>query len=220
MKIVVAILAVVLALPGSDGRPDRATVSAITANTAVGQASANRGSASERRVSAPTGTMRPVAPRGRRAFFRDVTSRGGEQILVGLYQSSQPKVASGPLLREAGIDVVVDMNSSSPLRSIGGPGGGVRYFSYPVRDDRPTKEEWKTINVAADLVASYVRQGKSVLVNCAVGRNRSATVNALALVRLGHSPEDAIRLVRRKTSPNSIRNPYFERGILTGNPWG
>jgi hypothetical protein len=69
MTVVVALLAVVLPLPAAMERTDDATVSAITANTASGSASANPGSASERRVSAPTPTIRPSPNSIRNPYF-------------------------------------------------------------------------------------------------------------------------------------------------------
>lgn len=68
---------------------------------------------------------------------------------------------------------------------------------------------------AAVEVARLWAHGSRVLVTCAMGRNRSGLVTALALMELGHSVDAAIGAVR-KARPNAIDNPHFEyllRGI-------
>jgi protein-tyrosine phosphatase len=51
---------------------------------------------------------------------------------------------------------------------------------------------------ASRKVAEALTDGQTVLVTCQAGINRSALVAALALVRLGHSPQDAVAAVRKR----------------------
>ncbi len=90
----------------------------------------------------------------------------------------------------------------------------------PIRDSgsMPPEELAETkrlVFAAADRVAELLRQGRRVLVSCAQGLNRSGLVSALALVRLGLSPDEAIERVRNGRSPYALRNDLFQR-IVSG----
>lgn len=52
------------------------------------------------------------------------------------------------------------------------------------------------------------------LVHCQAGLNRSSLVTALALIRSGSTPADAIALLREKRSPAVLCNPAFEQWLL------
>lgn len=52
------------------------------------------------------------------------------------------------------------------------------------------------------------------LVHCQAGLNRSNLVAALALIRGGSTPTDAIALLRDKRSPAVLCNPAFEQWLL------
>lgn len=62
---------------------------------------------------------------------------------------------------------------------------------------------------AMSWVYSRWEAGGQVLVRCQAGLNRSGMTVALALIRGGASPEDAIDLVRQGRSPYAICNPRF-----------
>lgn len=52
-------------------------------------------------------------------------------------------------------------------------------------------------------------QKKHVLVRCQAGLNRSGLIVALTLVKDGHDPDDAIRLIRERRSPFALCNRFF-----------
>ena len=91
----------------------------------------------------------------------------------------------------------------------------------PLDDARPTDHEVALAKRAALRVNALRRQGKRVLVTCAMGINRSGLVTALALVFDGHSGEEAIRAVRQgRKHPSgmlALRNPYFCQVILSAS---
>jgi hypothetical protein len=58
------------------------------------------------------------------------------------------------------------------------------------------------------------KSGKKVLVRCQAGINRSGLVTALVLIRDGHSPEEAIRLIRDKRCEAALSNSRFENWLL------
>lgn len=66
----------------------------------------------------------------------------------------------------------------------------------------------------ADLVADTHRRvvkGQVVLVRCQAGINRSGLVTALVLMRLGHTAQEAIDLIRSKRSQVCLANKDFVR---------
>lgn len=66
---------------------------------------------------------------------------------------------------------------------------------------------------AAEAVVSALHSGKT-LVHCQAGLNRSGLVAAVALVRMGRTPREAIDLLRAKRGPVVLCNPTFERWLL------
>ena len=66
----------------------------------------------------------------------------------------------------------------------------------------------------ADTVSAALDRGGKVLVHCQAGLNRSNLVTALALIKRGRSPEDAIALLREKRSPVVLCNAAFEAWLL------
>lgn len=90
-------------------------------------------------------------------------------------------------------------------------GKSVRVLPAPNDDSgNPfTKEQATIAVVAARQVVKEYRLGKRILVSCAMGRNRSGLVMALALSRLcGVSGNDAIKVIREKV-PHALSNPQF-----------
>lgn len=72
----------------------------------------------------------------------------------------------------------------------------------------------KQLNDIADLVNLMREYDNKVLVHCQAGLNRSNLVTALALIKSGYSPEDAIALLRAKRSPMVLCNEAFESWLL------
>jgi hypothetical protein len=69
------------------------------------------------------------------------------------------------------------------------------------------------LGAIADDVNRYRSEGKT-LVHCQAGLNRSNLVTALALIRGGMAPADAIALLREKRSPVVLCNAAFESWLL------
>lgn len=70
------------------------------------------------------------------------------------------------------------------------------------------------VTALADYV-NAVRKIGPVLVHCQQGWNRSGLVTALALIRSGMEPKQAIALMREKRSAEVLCNPVFEAWLLT-----
>ncbi|CAN5125247.1 hypothetical protein BH18ACT14_BH18ACT14_19310 [soil metagenome] len=70
-----------------------------------------------------------------------------------------------------------------------------RYSFHPL-DDVPFIADAEMIHIVGERIASLVREGKHVALNCLSGVNRSGLLVACALVVLGYTPEEAIEAVR------------------------
>jgi hypothetical protein len=66
----------------------------------------------------------------------------------------------------------------------------------------------------AGFVASLIGQGKT-LVHCQAGLNRSGLIGALALVKMGRTPSEAIALLRERRHRVVLCNATFEDWLLT-----
>jgi protein-tyrosine phosphatase len=97
----------------------------------------------------------------------------------------------------------------------------VRVRHFPFDDSvRPSDEDLMTAWTAAEAVARDLRRGRRVLVTCAMGRNRSAFVAALALhLVTGEPGADMLALVRARrvdrTGVSALSNSAF-RAYLRG----
>lgn len=74
----------------------------------------------------------------------------------------------------------------------------------------------RLVEVATKAVIEQLHQSKTVLLTCVEGRNRSALVAALAMVRMGMDPWAALELVRNGREPYFIRpDSPVRRHVLT-----
>ena len=130
------------------------------------------------------------------------------QIAPRLIQGSVPE--RGPL----DVDVVVLCAQEYQFPAIrygARPFGNARVLRCPLPDagmPLPTRHVPLALRTAVE-VARLWAHGSRILVTCAMGRNRSGLISALALMELGHSADAAIAAVR-KARPNAIDNVHFE----------
>ncbi|MCX5070875.1 dual specificity protein phosphatase family protein [Micromonospora lupini] len=95
-----------------------------------------------------------------------------------------------------------------------GPDAGIPHTVLRIIDGDLDDNELDTVRSIADRVADDVRDGRKVLVRCQAGLNRSGLVVAFTLTRLGFTPHEAIRRIRRQRSPHALFNAEFVRYIL------
>lgn len=91
---------------------------------------------------------------------------------------------------------------------------GLRVIHVPLADglrDLPPDQHLAVLAASRE-VAKTLAAGKSVLVTCEVGLNRSALIASLALMRFGYSPERAMALVRRLRF-GALNNPRFVSAV-------
>jgi len=90
---------------------------------------------------------------------------------------------------------------------------GVHVVHAPFDDWEPSSSEWRIARRAGTVVAQALRGGQRVLVTCAMGRNRSGLVVALALIEsTGAAPELVIGKIARLRE-GALSNPHFVRAL-------
>ena len=135
-----------------------------------------------------------------------------DEVVPGLSQADD-SLEPGDLFG-LGFDAVIDMSGRWPRLE---RADGCWYVWHPIRDIERL-EDPDSIRRLARLVASLVRSGRRVVVNCAAGLNRSGLVVARALIELGHDNREAVALVRAARGPWALSNRYFERWVLAETP--
>ncbi|MFJ6740294.1 protein phosphatase [Streptomyces sp. NPDC091279] len=99
-----------------------------------------------------------------------------------------------------------------------GPDPGVEHHVWPIPDGPLDGTQLAGVMRLARAAGEALAEGRRVLVRCWHGYNRSGLVVAHALVRQGHSPEDAIHLIRSRRSPWALHNDLFVAYLKTGLP--
>lgn len=130
----------------------------------------------------------------------------GRALLDGPPGELQPVVVGGEF------DLVVSLFT----RSGHGPGPGVEHLVAEVPDGPLAAHQIDAVQQAARATAHAVESGRTTLVRCHSGYNRSGLVAAQALIHLGHEAAEAIRLIQRKRSPWALNNRTFQDYLTTG----
>jgi hypothetical protein len=82
-----------------------------------------------------------------------------------------------------------------------------RRLGFP--DAQIIEEYLEPIHEMAAWAHSRWKSGKKVLIRCQAGLNRSGLLTALVLLREGHSPQQAIELIREKRSEWALCNSDY-----------
>jgi hypothetical protein len=128
------------------------------------------------------------------------------EVIPGLFLAS---AAHSPVEMLSMFDVLVDVGGRD--RWDGDP--DPRYSFHPL-DDVPFIVDAEMIHRVGERIASLVREGRHVAVNCLSGVNRSGLLVGRALVELGYTPEEAIEAVRSARGPMALSNQHFVRFLL------
>jgi hypothetical protein len=128
------------------------------------------------------------------------------EVVPGLTQAS---AARSPADMLSMFDVLIDVGGRDRWDGEPDP----RYRFHPL-DDVPYITDAEMIHTVGERIASLVREGKHVAVNCLSGVNRSGLLVGRALVELGYTPELAIEAVRSARGPMALSNQHFVRFLL------
>ena len=99
-----------------------------------------------------------------------------------------------------------------------GPDPGVEHHVWAIPDGPLDGTQLAGVMRLARAASEALDEGRKVLVRCYHGYNRSGLVIAHALVRRGHSAEQAIRLIRSRRSPWALHNELFVEYLRAGLP--
>jgi protein-tyrosine phosphatase len=97
-----------------------------------------------------------------------------------------------------------------------GPSDGIEHRVLEIPDHPLASAQIDDVARLAEFVADAVRSGRTTLVRCHAGLNRSGLVTAQALTLLGMDVADAIELLRRRRSPFVLHNETFEAYLRSG----
>jgi protein-tyrosine phosphatase len=117
-----------------------------------------------------------------------------------------------PVVVGAEFDLVISLFT----RPGHGPADGVRHVVADMPDDPLSAEQIDRVRELASTAAEASRAGRTTLVRCQYGYNRSGLVVAQALIDLGMDAPAAIALIRRRRSPWALHNLIFEQYLRTG----
>ncbi|MFH8768946.1 dual specificity protein phosphatase family protein [Streptomyces sp. NPDC017958] len=97
-----------------------------------------------------------------------------------------------------------------------GPGLGTEHHVWPIPDGPLDGTQLAGVIRLARAAHEALDTGRSVLVRCYHGYNRSGLVVAHTLVRRGRSAEEAIELIRARRSPWALHNDLFVEYLRAG----
>ena len=92
---------------------------------------------------------------------------------------------------------------------------GVREYRFGFPDGPISNDDAQEAIHLARLAHRAWNSGRSVLIRCQAGVNRSGLVSALVLMLEGYQPTEAIELLRQRRSPVVLSNGHFENWLLT-----
>ena len=111
------------------------------------------------------------------------------------------------ILAARGVDVVIDLEGGLDL-CIPTQANQCLYVYFPFDDDDRVLPSLAKLRALAQLAATLVREGHTVLSHCSGGFNRSGLLAGLILTELGMSGAEALARIRAKR-PGALYNGTF-----------
>jgi hypothetical protein len=109
------------------------------------------------------------------------------------------------------VDVIVNVDS---FRWYDVP-KDVLYIHHAGIEDEDVLPDMTTMHRLADFVNDMRSAGKTVLVHCRLGLNRSGLLVALAMIHEGYNPSDVLWILRATRDPYVLCNKTFEEYLLS-----
>lgn len=132
---------------------------------------------------------------------------GAAEIVPGLWQGGWPYIGQPG---EAGVRADTVVLCAKEVQPTGAQLPGVERIHVPLDDAAISNSDYGRAIVAAEKVVERLVAGKTVLVTCHMGINRSGLVTGLSLILgYGMSGDEAVALIRRRRK--------LPRGYALGN---
>jgi protein-tyrosine phosphatase len=136
------------------------------------------------------------------------------EIRPGLWMGGHVRAGEEPVVVGREFDLVLSLYQ----RERHGPPPGVEHHFAEMPDGPLSEAQIAEVERFALLAAEAVRAGRSTLVRCHAGLNRSGLVVVQTLVELGLGVPEAIALVRQRRSPWALHNELFVQYLESGLP--
>lgn len=91
----------------------------------------------------------------------------------------------------------------------------VQEYRYGVPDARISDMDLSRLRQTVNWGFKQWKKGDRVLVRCQAGLNRSGLVTALILMKLGLSPEEAIKTIRKNRADIALFNEHYVRWLMS-----
>ncbi|WP_030860349.1 protein-tyrosine phosphatase family protein [Streptomyces sp. NRRL S-37] len=141
-----------------------------------------------------------------------------DEVVPGLWMGGHEFRGLSGRLESAVVDRQFDLVQTL-LRLPGyGPDPGVEHQVWPIPDGPLDGTQLAGVIRLAEAACEALDGGRTVLVRCYHGYNRSGLVIAHALVRRGRTAEAAIRLIRSRRSSWALHNDLFVDYLRAGLP--
>ncbi|MFF0552897.1 protein phosphatase [Streptomyces sp. NPDC004311] len=138
------------------------------------------------------------------------------EVVPGLWMGGHHWTDSLGVRHPAVADREFDLVVSLWTRPGHGPAPGVEHLVAELPDGPLDARQIGAVQALARTVVDALGRGRTVLVRCHSGHNRSGLVVAQALVELGRSASEAVAAVRDRRSPHALGTPVFEDYLRTG----
>jgi len=147
-----------------------------------------------------------IAPR---SYSIDYPSELWTELLPGLWQGGTDDddvydQLATPMITKKDFDLVVTAYAlANPVDWF------VKELRFGFYDSDMSDFDPAELQAIVRLTHAEWKRGQRVLVRCQAGMNRSGLIMALVLVREGHTPQEAINLIREKRSQDALFNGRF-----------
>ncbi|MFI6449565.1 protein phosphatase [Kitasatospora sp. NPDC050543] len=138
------------------------------------------------------------------------------EIRSGLWMGGHIWTDGTGALQTAVVDSEFDLVISLFTSPGHGPHPAVEHLVTEIPDGPLTPGQIHAVRELARTAAHAVRNGRTVLVRCHSGYNRSGLVTAQCLIELGQDAGAAVDLIRRRRSPWALNNGTFQQYLTTG----
>ncbi|MFI7503614.1 protein phosphatase [Streptomyces sp. NPDC049687] len=145
--------------------------------------------------------------------------RPWDEIVPGLWMGGHEyQGASGQSVLAVVRDEFDLVQTLTRARDGHGPDPHVVHHVWPIPDGPLDGTQLAGVIRLAQAAGDALDEGRSVLVRCYSGYNRSGLVVGHTLMRRGHSADESIRLIRSRRSPWALHNELFVEYLRAGLP--